>query len=222
MGRSVAGRARHGETTLNEVVKNGGYEKSLRPDQGARRQIRGLPVHRPARQVAAHGPAHPHDRRIDLRRRGDVRRLVDRRLEGHLGLRHVPDARPRHRLHRPVRLADPAHPVLRHDRADHRPALRARPPLHRQARRGLPQGVGHRRHRRVRPRARVLRVRRRAVQRVDEQHVLFHRRGGRPLQHRPRLRGRQRRPSPGDQGRLLPGAAGRTPCRTCAPRCSPS
>ena len=46
-------------------------------------------------------------------------------------------------------------------RALDRPALRPRPALHRQEGRGLPEVVGHRRHRLFRSRGRVLRVRRR-------------------------------------------------------------
>ena len=49
-------------------------------------------------------------RRMDKFENGPrVRRLVDRRLEGHPGLRHAADARPGDRAHRPVhRRADAA------------------------------------------------------------------------------------------------------------------
>ena len=70
-----------------------------------------------------------------------LRRLVDRRLEGHRSLRHAADAGPEHRQHRPVLRRADADPHLRRARAGRRQALRARPALAGQARRGLPQGL---------------------------------------------------------------------------------
>ena len=55
------------------------------------------------------------------------------------------------------------HPLLRHRRSRHRRALRPRPALDRQARRGLSQGDRRRRHRLCRPRGRILHVRRRPL-----------------------------------------------------------
>ena len=80
-------------------------------------------------------------RRRQVHRRPCVRRLVDRRLEGHRSVRHAADARPDHRQHRPVLRRAHADPHLRRARARRRQALRARPALAGQARRGLPQGV---------------------------------------------------------------------------------
>ena len=138
-----------------------------------------------------------------------VRRLVDRRLEGHPGLRHAADAGPGHREHRSVHGRDDAAHHLRRDRAVGRQGLRARSALARQARRGLSQVDRPRRHRVLRPRARVLHLRRR---RVVGRHV------GQLLQDlldRSRVvdgrevRRRQHGPPADGQGRLLPGAAGR-------------
>jgi hypothetical protein len=56
--------------------------------------------------------------------------------------RHDPEARPRRRLCRPVLGDSDARPLLRHRRSGHRRALRPRPALDRQARRGLSQGTG--------------------------------------------------------------------------------
>ena len=148
-------------------------------------------------------------RRRQVRGRPRVRRLVDRRLEGHPGLRHAADAGSRHREHRSVHGRDDAAHHLRRDRAVRRQGLRARPALARQARRGVSQVDRHRRRRVLRPRARVLHLRR---GRVVGRHVgqllqdLLERGGvvdGREV------RGRQHGPPPDGQGRLLPGAAGR-------------
>jgi glutamine synthetase len=50
--------------------------------------------HRSARQVAARHVRRLDDRRGHVRRRPDVRRLLDRRLEGDPRVRHEPDADP--------------------------------------------------------------------------------------------------------------------------------
>ena len=76
----------------------------------------------------------------------DVRRLLDRRLEGDQRVRHDADARPRHRLHRPVLLSSHAVHLLRRPRAGDRRALQPRPARHRQEGRGLPQVDRRRRH----------------------------------------------------------------------------
>ncbi len=53
----------------------------------------------------------------------DVRRLLDRRLEGDQRIRHDADAGPGHRLHRSVLRRDHAGADLRRARAHHRRAL---------------------------------------------------------------------------------------------------
>ena len=89
------------------------------------------------------------------------------------------------------------------------PALCARSPLDRQACRGLSEDHRHRRHRLLRAGGRVLRVRRRALRSLDEPLLLRVqvRRG--PVWHRQGPGAGQPRPPSADQGRLLPGAAGR-------------
>ena len=103
-----------------------------------------------------------HDRRGHLLRRPDVRRLLDRRLEGDQRVRHEPDAGSRHRLHRSVLRRDDAVAGLRRARADHRRALQPRSARHRQEGRGHGQVDGRRRHRLLRAGSRVLHLRRRA------------------------------------------------------------
>ena len=98
-----------------------------------------------------------------FRRRHDVRRLVDRRLEGDQRIRHVPDARPGHRDDRSVLRRDHHGHHLRRAGADHRRALQPRPARHRQEGRGDGEVDGRRRHRLLRPGSRVLRVRRRPL-----------------------------------------------------------
>ena len=73
----------------------------------------------------------------------------------------------------------------------------------------------------LRPRGRVLRVRRRALQRRALQHRLQGRLDRVADQLRHRLRGRQSRPPHRHQEGLLPGAAAGHARRTCAARCSP-
>ena len=111
-------------------------------------------------------------------------------------------------------------PDLRRPRAGRRQALRARSALDRQARRGLPEGVGPGRHRLLRPGARVLHLRRRqagaATCRAASSRSTPTKLPGTSSKD---LRRRQHRPSSGGQGRLLPGAAGRQRRRTSAPRC---
>ena len=87
----------------------------LEADQGEGRQVRRLPLHRPARQVAAPRPARRHGRRGHADRRHHVRRLLDRRLEGDQRVRHDADAGSRHRGRWIPFAAQPhADPVLRH------------------------------------------------------------------------------------------------------------
>ena len=95
----------------------------------------GSAIHRYTRQgTARHRCRRGYvDRGPVLRRRQDVRRLVDLRMEGHQRIRHDPAARCLDRRARPVhRRSDPRHPGLRHPRAGRpcRPirAIRARSP----------------------------------------------------------------------------------------------
>ena len=101
-----------------------------------------------------------------------VRRLVDRRLEGDQRVGHDAGAGLLDRGARPVRGADLADPLLRRARAADRPALRPRPALDRQEGRAVPDLDRHRRHRLFRARGRVLRVRRRALRKLDEHREL--------------------------------------------------
>ena len=101
-------------------------------DQGQGGQVRRSALHRSARQVAARDLRPVDGRRGLPHQRHDVRRLLDRRLEGDQRIRHDAGARLRHRGHRSVLRADHAGPDLRRRRADHRPALQPLPALDRQ------------------------------------------------------------------------------------------
>ena len=119
----------------------------------------------------------------------------------------MPDSR--HRRARSLHRADHPDRELRRRRALDRPALRPLPALDRQARRSLHEVVGHRRHRRVRPGAGILRVRRRPLRRPDERQLLQAHHERIAVERRRRVRRRQHGPSSRHQGRLLPGPAGR-------------
>ena len=148
-------------------------------------------------------------RRRQVHRRPCLRRLVDRRLEGHRGVRHAAHAGPEHRQHRPVLRRADADPDLRRRRAGRRQALRARSALARQARRGLHEGLGPGRRRLLRPRARVLHLRQRALAGRHVGLLLQDRVGGSLLEHGQGVRARQLRLPADGQGRLLPDAADR-------------
>ncbi len=90
-------------------------------DQGQGGEIRRPPLHRSARQDAACHHGCVADGRGRLGRRPDVRRLVDRRLEGDQRERHGADAGSGYGPHGPVLCPDHHGGVLRHSRA-HRPA----------------------------------------------------------------------------------------------------
>ena len=98
-------------------------------------------------------------RPVGLRRRPRLRRLVDPWLPGHPRVRHVAVPGPDHGLHRPVPRRQDAGRQLLHPRPDHRRGLLPRPAQHRQEGDGLPRLHRHRRHRVLRPRGRVLRLR---------------------------------------------------------------
>ena len=153
-------------------------------------------------------PSHTHRHGL-FRRRQDVRRLVDRRLEGHQRVRHGADAGCHHGGARSVLRRDHADPALRRARAVDDAGLRARSALAREARRGLPEVHRHRRPRAVRSGERILHFRQRALRHDHAGLVLRDRvdRGGVELGQA--LRGRQQGAPSGREGRLLPGAAGR-------------
>ena len=162
-----------------------------------------------------------HDRRGHLRRRHDVRRLVDRRLEGDQRIRHVPDARSRS-PRRSIR-SSPRPPWSSSATCSSRPpaspttATRAASP-----RRPRPMvkstGVGDTVF--FGPEAEFFvfdDVRFKADPyntgfKLDSSEL--------PTNSRHRIRGRQPRPPHPHQGRLLPGPAAWTRRRTCAPKCS--
>ena len=164
----------------------------------------------PARQVAAHRAACLHDRRRCLPRRHHVRRLLDRRLEGDQRVRHDPDAGSRDRGHRSVRRQAAADPVLRHHRALDRPALRARPALHRQEGRGLrrrPAASATPRSSVPRPSSSCSTASASTSARTTACYQLDHQEG--PQASTEGIPGRQHGPPPDRQGRLFPGPAGR-------------
>ena len=110
---------------------------------------------------------------------------------------------------RPVHRRADADPHVRRGRAFGRQRLRPRPALDREARRGVSEVDRHRRHRLLRPGARVLHLRlgdleRRHVGLLREDQV---RRSAVVVGRG--LRRRQHGPPPAGQRRLLPGAAGR-------------
>ena len=107
----------------------------------------------------------------------------------------------------------------------HRRALQPRPAQRRRQGRGVPEVHRHRRHRVLRPRGRVLHLRRRALRDEAERRLLLHRLHRGRLEHRPRRGGRQPRLQDPVQGRLLPGPAGRPlrrPARRDVPRARPA
>ena len=126
-----------------------------------------------------------------------------------------------HGLRRPVPRGEDAQHQLLHRRPAHRTsptaATRARSPRKAEA---YLQVHRHRRHRVLRPRGRVLRLRRRALRDQAERRLLPHRLHRGRLEHRPRRGGRQPRLQDPLQGRLLPGPAGR-PLRRPARRDHP-
>ena len=82
-----------------------------------------------------------------LRRRPDVRRLVDPRLPGDPRVGHEADPGPGDRVRRPVPGGQDARHQLLHRRPVHRRAVQPRPAQHRRQGRGVPEGDRHRRHR---------------------------------------------------------------------------
>ncbi len=158
---------------------------------GAHAGAAGRPeVLRPARVVAAHDAAADRVRRVGLRRRTRLRRLVDPRLAGDLRVGHAAHAAGRDRDPRPVHGRADAVARLRDPRPGDPRAVRPRPAPRRPPRRGAPARERHRRHRLLRPRVRVLRLRRGLVRARPEPLALRGRLGRGPLELRqagPRL-----------------------------------
>ena len=113
-----------------------------------------------------------------------LRRLLDPRLPGHPRVRHGAPRRPVHRAARPVPPRQDAQHQLLHPRPDHGRAVLPRPAQRREEGRGVPRVDRHRRHRVLRSRGRVLRLRHVRFETKSERGLLPHRlRGGR-LEHR--------------------------------------
>ena len=185
-------------------------------DQGARGQVRRLPLHRPARQVAAPGASRAHDhRRISSPRACMFDGSSIAGWKAINEFRHDAGAGLRDRGAGPVRGADLADHLLRRARAADRPALCPRPALDRQEGRA----VSDRRPASATPpisgpRPSSSSSTTCATRSTMNGAMLRDRQRGRPLRHRQEVPRRQHRPPPADQGRLFPGAAGRQPVRS--------
>ena len=153
----------------------------------------------------------PRRRQRLLRRRQDVRRLVDRRLEGHQRVRHDPDAAIATTAVLDVFTEEPTLNIrcdviepstMQGYERDPRSAAKRAEAYH--------ALDGHRRRGVLRSRERVLHLRRRAlgVARCSGAFYAIDSYEG-CVAERQGDRGRQHRPPPGHQGRLLPGAARR-------------
>ncbi len=179
----------------------------LRQGRGCRDHRR--PVLRPARHHAAlHRPGRLLRSR-GLRGRPGLRRFLDPRLPEDPRVGHGPAAGPDHRVPGPLPdRQDPVPQLLRARPAD-QGAVQPRPAQHRPQGGELPGLDRDRRHRVLRARGRVLRLRRRALRDQAEHRLLRDRLGGRRLEHRPGRGRRQPRLQGALQGRLLPGPAGR-------------
>ena len=152
--------------------------------QGRGRRDGRRPLLRPARRHAAlHRPGLV-VRPVGLRRRPELRRLLDPRLPGHPRVRHVAVPGPDHGVPRPVPQRQDAGRELLHPRPDHRRGLLPRPAQHRPQGDGLPRQHRHRRHGVLRARGRVLRLRQRALRDQGERRLLRDRLRGRRLELR--------------------------------------
>ena len=160
--------SRYTLTRTNQENTNGRRRRRHQDDQGQRGQVRRPAFYGHARQGAARDRSGESVRRQQIQRRSRFRRVFDRRLERHPGVRHAADAGPRFRQPRPVHRRAHAHPHVRRRRAFGRQRLRPRPALDRQARRGVSEVERHRRHRLLRSRARILHLR---LGDVERRHV---------------------------------------------------
>ncbi len=184
--------------------------------------VRRPALHRHAREDAACDLRPLDGRQGSLRRRHDVRRLIDRRLEGDQRVRHAADAGSRVCAHRSVLPAEDAGDHVRHPQPERQHAVQPRPAHDGEKGGDVPEVRRHRRHRVLRPRSRVLRVLGRAV--VT------------PTRTTPATRStiRNCRPTRAAPTKAATWATARGPraatspsrrstaCRTCAPRCSRS
>ena len=186
--------------------------------KGKRSQVRRLPFHRHPRQeqhvVRAGFPL----RRRQVHVGSRLRRLLDRRLEGHRGVGHAADAGSEHRQHRPVlRRADPDPDLRRHRSTDGKAYERDPRSLVKRAeacRATIASGLGDTAY--FGPEPEVLRVRQRALER---RHVGLLRqiRSPKPPGTPARTTARQQlRLPPGPSRAATSGAAGRQ-ARTCVP-----
>ena len=135
-----------------------------------------------------------------------IRRLLDSRLPGDPGIRHVAGSGSRHRSHRPLPPAQDAQPELLRTGSGNRGVLLPRPQVHRQEGRGLP-GV-HRggRYRLLRAGSRILYLQRHPLRSELTRGLLPDRFGGRDLELGSR-RGPEPRLQASPQGGLFSGTA---------------
>lgn len=184
--------------------------------RGERRQVRRRPLLRPAWcDAALHHPG------AGVRPGGGarLRRLLHPRLPGDPRVRHGAARRHHDRAPGPVPQGQDAQHQLLHPRPDHGRGLQPRPAQRGEEGRGVPRLHRHRRHRVLRPRGRVLRVRQRALRDHRERELLPHRLRGLRLEHG--LRGEQPWLQGPLQGWLLPRSPGRPlrrPARRDLPR----
>ncbi len=145
-------------------------------------------------------------------RRDGLRRLVDQGLPVDPRVGHDPAARRDHRPGGSVPPAQDADLQLLRPRPADPAAVLAGPAQRRPQGRGVPGQHRHRRHLFLRRRGRVLHLRQRAVRDRDDGLVLQGRLRRGLVEHRPRRAAEPGLQGP-HQGRLLPGAAVRPPCR---------
>ena len=126
----------------------------------------------------------------------------------------LPD--PATRLRRPVPDREDAGAELLHRRPVHRRGLQPRPAQRRHEGRGVPQGAPASPTRVLRPRGRVLHLRRRPLRDQAERRLLLHRLDRGRLEHRPRRGGRQ----PRLQDRATRAATSRSRRSTTTPTCA--
>ena len=156
-----------------------------------------------------------------LHRGPDVRRVLDPRLPGDPRVGHEAHPGHQHRLHRPVPGREDAEHQLPHRRPVHRRALQPRPASGRREGRGVPEVDRHRGHGVLRPRGRVLHLRRRPLPDEAERVVLLRstpsRRPGTPAARRRVATSATRSPtraatSPSRRSTASPTSATRSAC----------
>ena len=148
--------------------------------QGRGRQVPRHPIHGSSWCAAALQHSGLDRRRGVLHRRPAVRRLLDPRLREHPRVGHAAHPGRVDGVPRPVPRGEDAHHGLRHLQPAHRRDLLEGPASGRQEGREVPRLDRHRRHRVLRPRGRVLHLRRRPLRGEAELELLLRRlRGGR-------------------------------------------